>query len=276
MTPSDQTLKARLVGVTALFGLLGFVLEIGPVGGAFSLVNRGAPVATALALEMATLGFLAYLALAGSAAVGLHLSEKEPTPKEEERPEPQSMRAGDGDLVGTQVRVRPEWHQFRMVVTALGGYAVLKGISSYFMWLLAPQYGVDRQVVLQAYQFGFSYIAVSWLVLWQFLRWYALKHRWVRLQAELIGGNVAQVIAVVILINPLIFFVRLAGQFSLNPTTLLAVLLHLTVVVAAVLLWTARPFTLRRSVIALLATGGVALVLTVMLAALERVVIAKL
>ena len=55
--------------------LIGFVLEIGPVAGIF-------PVVVALSLELPTLGFLPYLALAASAAVGLHLSEEEPTPKE--------------------------------------------------------------------------------------------------------------------------------------------------------------------------------------------------
>lgn len=259
------------------FALIGFFLEIGPIGGAFSLVLGSIPVATALTLELSSLGFLAYLALAASAAVGLHLGETEPKPKkqageDEEAPAPERIELGtEGDAVGERVRVRPELHQMRMFFTALGGYAALKGISLLFMAPAAQEFGIGPGVLSKAFSFGFFFVAFGWYLLWQFLRWYAQEKEWVRLQDELVGGDVSRAVAVVILLKPLMFLVNLALQriewsLLLSP---LALLLQATLIAGAVLLWFARPATLRRTLYGLAITGGVAIFLTLALAVLE-------
>ncbi|MHB9026193.1 MAG: hypothetical protein ACYC7E_18805 [Armatimonadota bacterium] len=264
--PSDQAIKQRVVLVTALLSLVGFVLEVGPVGSAFQ------PAWIGFAIELRGLGFLPYLALAAAAAVGLHFSETEPRPKE---PPPESgpVPAVSNGAVGERVAVRPELHQFRMFLTALGGYVVLKGIAFAFMWPYASQnYLVDAGTLLEAFRFGFLFMALSWFVLWQFLRWIAIRQRWIRLQEELVGGDVVRMIAVIIVLEPIYYLVKavLLGELSALPQIILALLLHLMLVPVAYFLWTARPVNLRRTVIGLLSTGGVIAVLTVILVIVER------
>lgn len=266
MKPTDQTAKLHCVLIAAALGLVGFLLEVGPVGGVFSLTASGLPIFTGLTLELLTLGFLAYLALAASTAVGLHLSEEEPTPKEGPR-EPTEATAGAGPAVGERVAVRPELHQMRMYFTALGGYAILKGMNV----LLLSRYGLTTGQLTRLFEFGFIFTALGWFVLWQFLRWYAQRRRWVRLQAELIGGDVTQLVAVAVLVKPLVFFFTTARN-GLAPglLTVLAVLLHLSIVATALLLWSARPLTLRRTLISLGVVGVAVLFLTLALAIAER------
>jgi len=263
---SDQTAKTHLVLITAALSLIGFVLEIGPVAGIF-------PVIIGLSLELPTLGFLPYLALAASAAVGLHMSEDEPTPKEKKPETPEVQPTPEGEMVGQRVRVRPELAQMRMVFTALGGYALLKGINLALMWPLATTQGsgILPEQLLSAFQFGFVYVALGWFVLWQFLRWYAQRRKWVRLQEELVGGNVTRVVALVILIKPVINILLLVkDSHTLSPLLITEVLPNLAVMVGAWLLWSARPVTMRRTIVGLLTTGGVIVLLTIARSFIER------
>jgi len=263
---NDQLAKTHLVLITAVLALVGFVLEIGPVAGAVFPT-----IAIALALELSTLGFLPYLALAASAAVGLHLTEEEPTPKEKKSEVPEAPQpTPEGEMVGQRVRVRPDLHQMRMIFTALGGYAVLKGLTLALMWPQATvHYGILPEQLLYLFQFGFVYVALGWLVMWQFLRWYAQRRKWVRLQEELVGGNVTQVVALFVLIKPVINIGNIVVRFSPTPSLVIAILLNLAVIAAAWLLWAARPVTLRRTVVGLLTVGGVIILLTVIYAILK-------
>ncbi len=261
--PSDQISKLRLVYITALLSLLGFVLEIGPVAGVFP------QVLAALMLELPTLGFLPYLALAASAAVGLHLGEDEPKPKEPPKPEQPAIQAPEGEMAGERVRVRPDLHQLRMLFTAMGGFVLLKALNLAMMW---PHAGGQYNLVL-AFEFGFLFTTLGWFVMWQFLRWYAQRRKWVRLQQELVGGDVTRVIAVVILIKPIIYFIYTFGIQRLlpnRPQVILDILLYLAVVAGAVVLWNARPLSFRRTLIGLFIVGALIVVLTVLRALLER------
>ena len=258
---SDQTAKLYLVLMTAALALIGFVLEIGPVAAVFP------SVLTALALELPTFGFLPYLALAASAAVGLHLFEEEPTPKEKPPATP-GQPLPEGEAVGQQVRVRPELHQSRMFFTALVGYALLKGVNLALMWQPAQAAGIN---LLRAFSFGFVYVALGWFVMWQFLRWYARRRKWIRLQDELVGGDVTRIIAVVALINPVIFVVRdmVLQRLALSPPVITNLLLHLSLMAMAALLWYAHPVILRRTVAGLFAVGGAIILLTILQAILN-------
>lgn len=266
MKPTDQTVKLRLVLLTAALGMLGFILEIGPVGGVFALINKGLRITTALSYELQALGFLAYLALAASAFVGLHPTEDEPTPKEKPPGEPALKSANESEVAGEQVRVRPDLHQMRMIFSALGGYALLKAVSLTLM----TRFGLHAAQQLQLFNFGFFFTALGWLLLWQFLRWYAQRRRWIRLQAELVGADVNKVVAVIIMLKPLIFLVNLVrGEGSNGLVTFTSLLIYLAVAGIAVLVWLARPLTLRRTLIGISLCGGVILLLTIVLAVLE-------
>jgi hypothetical protein len=275
MKLTDQVVKTRIVLLTAAFALVGFFLEIGPVGDVFSLSNKGPTVFTGLTLECATLGFLAYLALAASAMLGLHLYEEEPMPKDEKEGEPPPAPvlpvAGMGDAAGAAVRVRPELHQLRMLLTALGGYVLLKGITLVLLWPLAQQSRLTQSNLFQLTEFGFVYTALSWFMLWQFLRWYARRRKWIRLQDELVGNDINRIIALAFFIKPAIYFVTAAwrSELSFSPLGVLTMLLNLTLVAIAAILWVARPYTLRATVIALAVTGGVIVLLTLVLGGVE-------
>lgn len=255
----------HLVLITAVLALVGFVLEIGPVAGAIF-----PSIAIALALELSTLGFLPYLSLAASAAVGLHLNEEEPTPKEKTPEVPEATQpTPEGEMVGLRVRVRPDLHQMRMIFTALGGYAALKGLNLALMWPRATvQHGILPEQLISLFEFGLVYVALGWLVMWQFLRWYAQRRKWVRLLDELMGGNVTQVVAIFLLIKPIL---NIGGiiRITLNPSLIVALLLNLAVIAAAWLLWAARPVTLRRTIVGLLTVSGVIILLTVIYAILR-------
>lgn len=273
MNQSDQTLKIRIILLAAAFSLLGFVLEIGPVGGVFSLSNSGPTVAAAFTLELMAGGFLAYLALAASAAVGLHPSEEEPTPKKEQPAgeKPQAVSTSEQPQENVRERVRPELHQLRMLFTAMGGYVVIKGISLALMTIFAHPNLTSGQYI-RLFQFGFVFIALSWFVLWQFLRWFAQEKRWIRLQDELVGADVTRIIAVVILFRPFIFLVTALTRGTLLFTAMgmTTLLIHLSLVAIAIILWFARPTTLRRTLVALGTTGGIVVLLTIVLAIIER------
>jgi hypothetical protein len=265
----DRIIKLRLVWVAAFLGLAGFVLEIGPVGGVFPRVSD------ALALQLPTLGFLAYLTLAASAAVGLHLGQREGGPPDDpdEAPPVPTPAEGKTDVPPARTPVRPEVHQGLMIITALGGYVVLKGASLLAMW---PSLGAANLTVGQlwhAFRFGFFFILLAWLLLWQGLRWVATARRWVRLQAELLGVDTHQVVALVVVAVPAIWLVRLClGQVLLpNVPLALAAGLHASVLLAALALWLARPARLRRTLWALAALGVLALALTVAQAIYEWV-----
>lgn len=265
MTPTDQTIKVRLVALVAAFGLAGFFLEIGPVAGAFPQVAIG------LRLELSSFGFLAYLALAAAAVVTLRLSETEPTPKVEQPSSPPLPATSEGGEVREYARVRPDLQQLRSLLTALGGFTVLKGISLVFLWQAALQ---SNSYPARALQFGLAYVGLGWFILIQFLRWYARRRRWIRLHDELMGVDISRVVAVVIMLKPL-FFLAVAIYAGLRPAGLLyqvaPVLLHLGLATAAVLLWLARPLALRRTVVGLAFVGGGIVLLTVVQAVLERV-----
>jgi len=270
----DQTVKFRLVLLTAAFALVGFVLELGPVGRIFSLINKHERIIDALTIELSVFGFLAYLALAASAFVGLHMTEDEPTPKEPLPGEPSLKTAGKGEVAGEQIRVRPELHQMRMIVIALGGYALFKCLSISLM----EQYGIDISRRLMLFKFGCVYVALGWLVMWQFLRWYAQRRRWVRLQAELVGADITRVVAIMLLLAPSLFAIELVhGTINTNLLLLLPTLLiYLVIMAASFLLWHARPLTLRRTVIGLLICGVLIVLLTGTLGVLEAVRYTKL
>lgn len=263
MTPTDQSRKMRIVLIAAVMGLVGFVLEVGPLG-AFTHVKEG------FAYELPALGFLAYLALAASAAVGLHLTETEPTLKDEEQEEPTELTpSAQGEAAGERVRVRPELHQLRMLLTALGGYLVLKGISNLFISMMYPG-AVLLPQLQKGFEFGFFYVALGWFVLWQFLRWYAATKQWVRLQDELAGGDVSRVVAVVIFMKMLLsFYTLVITPHAFNIYLILTILLYLTLLPAAFLLWTARPYTLRQTITGLLTTGAVIVLFTIALTVLD-------
>ncbi len=288
MEQTDATRKYRIVLIVGALALTGFFLEAGPVGGAFGLYNNSLPVNAALSLELAALGFLAYLALAAAAAVGLHLGEEEPKPKPKAADEDEDEREPIVPVIGTvemppepegaaeQVRVRPELHQMRMFFTALAGYSLLKGISLMLMHgRLAQSIAQPSVVLMKAFTFGLVVTAIGWFLMWQFLRWYAQEKRWVRLQDELVGGDVFRAIAVVLLVKPAVFLFRLAtGNVAITGLSLLFTgLLFLTLVAAAVLLWTARPTSFRRTLAGLAISGGIAALLTLALALVDPMAI---
>ncbi len=267
MKPTDQVVKLQIVLITAVLSLVGFLLEVGPVG-VFPLVSIG------LALELPTLGFLPYLALAASAAIGLHLPEQEPTLKEKP-PEPTTTplkATSEGEMAEGQVRtrVRPELHQSRMVVTAMGGFIVLKGLNLAMMWPLTASSGITFEQLTRAFEFGFIFMSVAWMIMWQFLRWFAQRKRWIRLQDELIGADINRIMAVVVLLRPLLYFGAAFFRGFPYVSPLLTTLLELSVAAIAVLLWFARPLTLRRTITGLLIVEGVILLLTVALVIVER------
>ena len=260
MTPSDQTIKLHIVLITAALALVGFFLEIGPVGGAFLLVSLG------LTVELPALGFLPYLALAGAAAVGLHLTETEPLPKEQPPMVPGQPVVSQAETASAYTSVRPELHQMRMLFTAMGGYVVLKSLN---LALMAPNHLGPDQLV-SAFEFGFIYVALGWFILWQFLRWTAQQRRWIRLQEELVGADVSRFLAVVILAKPVSFFVITTLKPLQDVLPVFTLLLNLAIIVAAILLWYARPETVRRTITGLLAVGGSIIVLTIARAVMER------
>ncbi|OPZ83196.1 MAG: hypothetical protein BWY76_02387 [bacterium ADurb.Bin429] len=284
MEQTDATRKYRIVLIVGALALIGFFLEVGPLGGVFSLANSGPPVSSALALELAAFGFLAYLALAASAAVGLHLGEEEPKPKpkekDEERPAPPEPIIGTVEMppepegAAEGVRVRPDLHQMRMFFTALAGYSLLKGISISLMLGAAAQYGIGLAALLRAFSFGLAFIAIGWFLLWQFLRWYATEKKWMRLQEELVGGDVFRAVAVVLLLKPAFFlYGLLTGAVPASGLLLLLTgLLYLTPIAAAWLLWVATQDTFRTTLRGLAITGVIAVTLTVILATVEQAV----
>jgi hypothetical protein len=267
MNRTQQQVKGRIVTVTAALALVGFFLEITPVGGAFALALTG------VALEVPGLGFLAYLSLAAAAAVGIHLGATEPTPKDPPAPEtPPLPQGGDGEAVGEQVRVRPELHQMHMLFTALGGYVLLKAFSLALMTPAAQRLGVTAADLSAAFAFGLYFVTVGAFLLWEFLRWIAHQQRWERLQAELIGGSVTWMVALVLLIKPILYIgTHLhAGELLTGPRSALVLLLHLTLVALAYVVWRARPQSLRATLIGLASLGGVIVLCTILLLLVER------
>jgi hypothetical protein len=268
---TDQERKLNIVLITTLWGLLGFVLECGPVGGVFGLALSGPPVTAGFTVELQSFGFLAYLALAAAVTLGLHLGEAEPTLREptpdELRRDPEAGPVADR----TFPRVRPELHQLRIMATALLGFTALKLVS--LAWMSARfEDIIGIGGITRLFEFGLVYIALGWFLFWQFAREYAASRQWARMVNELMGGTVSKAVAVVALVKPLWYIVAglrdprlLAGTVGI-----LTLALHLSLVLIAVVLWTARPTTLRRTLYGLEASGGVVLVLTVLLAIVEQ------
>ena len=272
MKPTDQQQKWRVVLLVMAFAVIGFVLEIGPVGGVFSLVNNGPPIFTALQLELAAFGLLAYFSLPAAAVIGLHVQEEEPTDKKRQEAEG-DIKSEDGGGIIEKVRVRPELHQLRMLVTALCGYALFKVISLVLLANMVEPYGLSAGKLAQLFHFGFGYIALGWFALWQFLRWHAQRQGWIRLQDELIGGDLSRFLAFLLLLTPLVFMVTagVKGTIFQGPFALLTLLIHLTVAAAAVILWFTRPYTLRKTIIGLLGCGVLMIMLTIVLAVVEQI-----
>ncbi len=271
MTPTVQERKLYIILFTALFGLFGFLLECGPVGGAFGLALGGPTVFTGLSVELQSFGFLAYLALAVAVTLGLHLGETEPTlrepTKEEQRQEP------DVELVvdRTYPRVRPELHQLRIMGAALLGFAALKLLS--LLWLNARfENLLGIAGFTRLFEFGLVYIALGWFLTWQFLRDAAAQYRWVRIQEELMGGNTSKAVAAIVLLKPLWFVIIALRDPRLLAGTVggLTLLLHLGLIAFAVVLWTHRPAALRRTLVGLATCGVGMLLLTLILAFTER------
>ncbi len=257
MPTPDRIRKLRIVLVAALYGLIGFFLQAGPLGGVFSLLNDGRPVFSGLGILLAAGSFLAYLAIAGSAAIGLHMGEEEEKPGEPEKEPTTSIDNTPGDDI--RVRVRPELHQLRMIITALGGYMVLQAIS---LTVLHLRDGIDTGVLVALFNFGLYYTAIGWFLLWQFLRWYAQEKKWLRLQDELIGMDAVRLVAVVLAVKPLGFLLVLPVKIATTSSLLLAFsgVSFGVLLLAAVVLWQARRETLRLTVL-MLASFGVALLL---------------
>jgi len=272
MKSTDQIIKWRLVLLTAVFSLLGFVLELGPVCGVFSLVSQGRPIFTGLTMELTSLGFLGYLALAAAAAVGLRASEEEPISKKVKMPDPSGSlpTLGNGDSVQMRERVRPELHQLRMLLTGLGGYVILKGCSLVLMWPLALRAGLTVGMLIRLFQFGFLYVALGWFAIWQYLRWFAQRRKWLRLQDELVGADVSTFLALIILMRPIVYGVLLPTHgLSLHLQPILALLLQLAIAGFAVIIFLSRPYLLRWTRIALSVNASIMLALTIALAIAE-------
>lgn len=270
--PTDQQKKWRLVFWATGFAFIGFVLEIGPLGGIYSLLNSGPPVLTALLDELAALGFLAYLSLPAAALIGLHISEDEVTPKEDGDEQEQFSSSQDGEGVIEKVRVRPELHQLRMLATAIIGYSLFKIISLMLLFRVVEPYGLSSISLVQLFNFGFGFVALGWLALLQFLRWYAQKQKWTRIRDELIGVDISRILAVLILLRPLGYLISVInhGRLLYGATSYLTLALVLTVFAASVILWFARPYTLQRTIIGLASCGVLLVILTVVLGVVEH------
>lgn len=269
---TDQQKKWRLVFWATGFAVIGFVLEVGPLGGIYSLLNSGPPVFTSLLAELAALGFLAYLSLPAAALIGLHINEDEVTPKEGSAEEGKFSASQDGDGVIQKVRVRPELHQLRMLATAIIGYSLFKITSLLLLYRGVESYGLSPISLVQLFNFGFGFVALGWFALWQFLRWYAQKQQWTRIQDELIGADMSRILAVLISLRPLVYLISVITHGSLlySVASYLTLGMVLTVLAASVILWFARPYTLKRTIVGLASCGVLLVLLTVWLGIVEH------
>lgn len=273
--PTDQQKKWKLVFWATGFAFVGFVLEIGPLGGIYSLLNSGPPVLTALLDELAALGFLAYLSLPAAALIGLHINEDEITPKKEGQDSEQLTASQGGGGVMEKVRVRPELHQLRMLATAIIGYSLFKIISLLLLYRSMETYGLSTVSMVQLFNFGFGFVALGWFALCQFLRWYAQRQQWTRIQDELLGVDVTRVLAVLIMLRPLGYLISTIARGSLlfGASSYLTLAQVLTLFTASVILWFARPYNLKRTIIGLATCGILLVLLTVVLIIFEHRVV---
>ncbi|MEI7831774.1 MAG: hypothetical protein WCJ56_01030 [bacterium] len=257
MPTPDRVRKLQIVLIAALYGLVGFFLQAGPVGGVFSLLNGGRPVFSGMGILLSACSFLAFLAVACSAAIGLHLGEEEEKPGEPEKDPTTSIEDTPGENI--RARIRPELHQLRMIITALGGYMALQAIS---LTVLHLRDGIETGVLVALFNFGLYYTAIGWFLLWQFLRWYAQEKKWLRLQDELIGMDAVRLVAVVLAIQPLGFLLVLPVKIATTPSLLLSLtsISFGVLLLAAVVLWQSRRATMRLTAL-MLASFGVTLVL---------------
>jgi hypothetical protein len=263
---NDKALKLQIVLVTASLALVGFFLEVGPVGGAFGLAVGGRPVLVGLTLGLQGFAFLPYLALAMSAAVGLHMGEDEPRPEPEDE-DRRPTKPGQADAKpAPRARVRPDLFQLRMIVTAILGFVALKGMSLALAWPTAVGLGVTPATLTRTVTFGLAFTAIGWFILWHLLRWIAAQQQWVRLRDELVGVDAQRVLAGAIAIKPVWFLLTGAtAAVLLGVIGALSIALFLAVGAAAVALALAVPARPRDTVVAL---GGISLLIVALTIAL--------
>lgn len=272
MATPDRVRKLHIVLVAAGYGLVGFFLQAGPLGNVFTLLNGAPTVFSALGMLLTACGFLAFLTLAGSAAVGLHLGEDEEKPGDPEKEPTAVIEDKPADEI--RVRMRPELHQLRMIITALGGYIVLQSAS---LTVLHFRDRVEIGALVALFNFGLFYTAVGWFLLWQFCRWYAQQKRWLRLQDELVGMDSVRLVAVVLAVKPLIFLFTLPAKITQAPALLLSLssLSYALWAAAAVLIWLSRRETMRLTAILLAIAGAILVLLTLVMGIVEMTIIGR-
>lgn len=252
---SDIVVKKKAIMVVALISLFGYILEMGPIGHAWQLTILG------FGYTLPVLGFLPYLSLTMSAAIGLRVTEHEYRHKEDEEEEDMEINiTSEGEAVREKVAVKPDLHQLRMIITALGGYAILRVISNFFLSSMYPT--VYFNSLVNGFEFGFYYTAFSWLVLWQFMRWFTLLHKWRRLYQELVGSDINKFLAIVIGGTVLFSLYRCINEgFSFAVADILKILIIISLGGIAYLIWHSRPFNLSKT---LINSGWIVLLITVL------------
>lgn len=264
-TESDIVVKRKAILVVAVFSLFGYILEMGPIGHAWQLAILG------FGYTLPVLGFLPYFALTMSAAIGLRITEYEYRHNEDEK-EKQINLTPEGEGIREKIAVRPDLHQLRMIIAALGGYVILRAISNFFLSVMYPSVYVGS--LFNAFEFGFYYTLFSWFVLWQFIRWFVLLRKWGRLYQELVGADINKFLAIVIL-GVVVFSIyrNFINGFSLNIVDILNILIMISVAGMAYLVWQSRPYRLRKTLVKI---GWIMLlitILTIFLVPAERILI---
>ncbi len=252
-TDSDIIIKRKAILIIALFSLLGYILEMGPISHAWQLAILG------FGYTLPVLGFLPYFALTMSAAIGLRVTEYEYRSKENEDDKELNMTP-DGQIIREKCAVRPDLHQLRMIITALGGYVILRVISNFCLSFMYP--GVYINSLINGFEFGFYYTLFSWFVLWQFMRWFALLRKWQRIHQELVGADINKFLAIVIGgVVAFSLYRSVIYGLSFNIADVLNLLIMLSVGFIAYLMWQTRPYRLRKTLINI---GWVSLLITIL------------
>lgn len=238
--------------MVAMLSLFGYVLEMGPIAHVWQLTILG------FGYTLPVLGFLPYFSLTMSAAIGLRINEYEYRRKDED--DKNINLTPEGEAIKEKCAVRPDLHQLRMIIAALGGYAILRVISNFFISLMYPGIFVDS--LFDSFKFGFFYIIISWFLLWHFLRWYTILHKWRRLTQELVGADSTKFLAIIITgIFLFSFYKFFINGISLNIIDILSLVIMISFFGIIYLVWQSRPYNLRRTVVNM---GWVAILITVL------------
>ncbi len=262
---SDIVAKRKIILIVALFSLFGYILEMGPIAHAWQLTILG------FGYTLPVLGFLPYFSLAMSAAIGLRINEYEYR-RDDDKEVKNFKISPEGEMIKEKCAVRPDLHQLRMIIAALGGYAILRAISNYCLSEMYP--GIYLESLFNGFKFGFFYIILSWFILWHFMRWYAMLRKWRRLTQELVGADSNKFFAIIIF-GILLFscFKNYIDGISFNMTDMLNIAILISFAGIAYFIWHSRPYNLRKTVVNI---GWVALlitVLTILLVPAERYLI---